>query len=84
MRIGHHQIGVGEKWLTSADCKRSNEAAAIHHIDIGDADYVDAIKAAPIPGIEGIMRSHGKPSDGAKTKSHVHAKADKGDKRRRP
>jgi hypothetical protein len=85
VRIRHHQIGIGEKWLTSADCQRSNKsAAAVHHIDIGDADHVDAIEASPIPGIEGIMRPHGEPSNGSETKSYARPKSDEEYKCRRP
>src|SRR4029077_20968940 len=50
----------------------------------GDVHHVHAIEAASVPRIKRIMRTHRKPSDGAKAEAGAVSKADEEDKRRRP
>src|SRR5258708_31872999 len=52
--------------------------------NVGDVDHVYAIEAASVPGIKGIMWTHGKPSDGAKAEARTMSESNKEDKRRRP
>jgi hypothetical protein len=84
-RVGERQTSIGEKWLASADRKRSNKAAmAMEIVDHGNVHNVYVIEAAPIPGIERIMRANGEPSNGAKAEAGVVSEANKEDKCRRP
>jgi hypothetical protein len=62
-RIGEHQVGVGEKWLASADGQWSDKPAAANDSDAAKRDYVHAIETAPVPRVEDIMRAHWEPSD---------------------
>lgn len=81
--IGQCKMRVGEIWLTSTHGKRSNETAvSIEIVDHGDVHHVYVIKAAPIPGIKGIMRTDGEPSDRAE--AGMMPEAHKEDECRRP
>src|SRR5260221_3658927 len=52
--------------------------------NVGEVDHGYAIEAASVPGIKGIMWTHGKPSDGAKAEARTMSESNKEDKRRRP
>src|SRR6478672_8820957 len=76
---------VGEIWLTSAHSKWSDKATmSVEIVNDRDVDYVYVIEATSIPGIKGIMRPHGEPSDGTEAEASMVAEANKEDECRRP
>lgn len=83
-RVGPYQTGIGKEGLASANGQRSNKAATvyIHHIDVGYIDYVDAVKASPVPRVEHIMRTYRKPSNRTEAEGRVMTETDKEYKRR--